>query len=408
MQNTDSKVLAKAYRYQSVPDGGKQSFFNRAVAVAVCGLVVLTIVLGYFSFSKMWEDDLIIPGQGVTEIRWLSDYFPPLKGTLGDSRVFFLDSGQPGATVALLGGIHPDEHAGWFAALVYVERAIPREGRLIVIPQANNSAFTHSFPQEATPQFIHLKDAEGGIRKFRGGARGTNSINFWPDPEVFTHFFTGQKLAGEEVRNINRAFPGRPNGTFTEQMAYAITRIIIQENVNLVIDLHEGWPEYPFNMAIGVNQNTDDIGTAAVLDLNIMGVEMRMEMAPENFRGLTYRELPEVSGAKAALAETPNPGSGRLRGITSEKLIIEGIDVFYVRAAQLGRLFVPYDEDGWPLSRRVARHLATVQTLINVLSEFYPDTPVSMGNIPDYDEARGMPVGEMLNPVSMAASEQHS
>jgi hypothetical protein len=371
-------------------------------ALAVSALVALTIILGYISFSRMWEYDLIIPGPGVTEVKWLSDYFPPLKGTLGDSRVFFLDSGRPGATVSITAGIHPDEHAT-MAGLVMVERARPRTGRLIVIPQCNNSAYTHSFPQEATPQFIHLRDAEGGVRKIRGGARGTNSIHFWPDPEVFIHYFTGQKLSGEEVRNINRAFPGRPEGTFTERVAYAITRMVLQEKVDLNIDLHEAWPEYPFINAMGVHEKNADLGTIAALDLNMQGVDIRLEMSPPKFRGLTYRELGDHTPAWTVLLETPNPTSGRIRGITDEKLIIEGRDAFYVRAAQLGRTFVPFDERGWPLSVRVARHLASLQALMAAYTELNPDKPISVDDIPDYEEACRTPVGELLNPASQAA-----
>ena len=40
------------------------------------------------------------------------------------------------------------------------------------------------------------------------------------------HASSGQKLSGSETRNLNRAYPGRPDGTFTEKVAYAITSLI--------------------------------------------------------------------------------------------------------------------------------------------------------------------------------------
>jgi Predicted deacylase len=360
---------------------------NKFVAVLVTALLIVTMVLGYRYFSQLWEDDYIIPSEYVTEIKWLSDYHPPLKGTRGDTRIFFIDSGNPGATVAVNGGTHPDEISGVMGAMILVERAKPEVGRLIVIPQMNNSGFTHNFPQEATPLYYHLQTADGETRRFRTGGRGANSIDYWPDPEVFSHYQTGQKLSGEEVRNLNRNFPGRPDGSFMEQVGYAIFKVLLDEKVDLNIDLHEAWPEYPFVNAMGAGKNSDDLASLAALDMRMEGIEIGVESAAENFRGLTYRELPEYSDAYAILAETANPGQGRIRGITDETLMINGQDAFYVRASDLGHTFVPIDENGWPLKVRVARHLATVSALLRVFNELNPDKPFEISNIPSYDEA---------------------
>ena len=45
-----------------------------------------------------------------------------------------------GATVFVAGGTHGNEIAGIMAAIVLVEHARVRKGRLIVVPHANNSA----------------------------------------------------------------------------------------------------------------------------------------------------------------------------------------------------------------------------------------------------------------------------
>ncbi|MBL8966573.1 MAG: hypothetical protein JNG85_06135, partial [Spirochaetaceae bacterium] len=84
------------------------------------------------------------PGAGVTSIGWLSDYLPALAGTPGDTRVYYLDSGQPGATVFVAGGTHTNEIAGVAAAVMLVERAKAERGRLIVVPYANDSASTYT------------------------------------------------------------------------------------------------------------------------------------------------------------------------------------------------------------------------------------------------------------------------
>ena len=49
---------------------------------------------------------------------------------------------------------------------------------------------------------------------------------------------SGQQLSGSETRNLNRAFPGRADGTLTEQIAYAIMQLLEQENVDMGFDLH--------------------------------------------------------------------------------------------------------------------------------------------------------------------------
>jgi hypothetical protein len=372
---------------------------NKIAACGITGLVALTIGLGYQSFSKMWQDDLVIPGPHVTQIKWLSDYHPPLKGTRGDSRVFLIDSGKPGATFSVFGGVHPDEQAGVMAAMILVERIKLEAGRLIVIPQVNNSAFTHSFPQEATPQYYSLDTQGGGKRIFRAASRGTNPIDFWPDPEVFTHYWTGQKLSGEEVRNINRNFPGRVDGQFTEQVAYAAFKVLIDGKTDLNLDFHEAWPEYPFVNAVGANAEAADLASLAALDLRMNGMEIGVEAVPKKFRGLSYRELGEyLPGAMALLAETPNASQGRIRGITDEKLIIEGQDAFYVKASELGRTFVKFDESGWPLARRVARHLTLLDALAKAYTEMHPDRPLVFANMPSYDELAATPAGHFLNP----------
>jgi hypothetical protein len=173
--------------------------------------------------------------------------------------------------------------------------------------------------------------------------------------------------------------------------------MIVEEKVDLNIDLHEAWPEYPFINAMGANQKNADLITLAALAMRMEGIDIRVEMSPEKFRGLTYRELGDYTQAWTVLAESPGPGIGRIRGITDENLFVEGKDAFYVEAAQLGRTFIPYDDNGWPLQVRVARHLATVNALAAAYSDLNPDKPISFVNMPSYDEVASVPAGRWLN-----------
>lgn len=101
-------------------------------------LAVLLTVTGK-EFLKQHEKEPIVPGPGVTEIKMLSDYFPKLKGTGGDSEVYILDSKKPGGTFVVMGGTHPTEPAGVLSAVLFVENAVMQEGKLIVVPHSCES-----------------------------------------------------------------------------------------------------------------------------------------------------------------------------------------------------------------------------------------------------------------------------
>lgn len=131
----------------------------------VC-IIVLTVS---GSFKAMWEPDLIIPGPGVTRQITLSEYFPALAGTPGDTEVYVLEGAGPGGTVLVLGGVHYNEPGASVAAAVLVESATMDKGRLFVIPFTCKSGFTHSDPGEGNPQRFSI-ETPGGLRTFKYGA----------------------------------------------------------------------------------------------------------------------------------------------------------------------------------------------------------------------------------------------
>lgn len=367
-------------------------------------LSALLSVAMTFAYIPMWKDDLILPGKGVTQVKWLSDYVPGLRGTLGDTRVFILEGREPGANILLLSGHHSDEPGGWMSSLIVIEHARVGKGKLVVIPQANNSAFTHNYPQEAHAQFIDIALPGGQRRTFRHGSRTANSVEHWPDPEVFIQYPSGQKLSGDEVRNLNRAYPGRPNGTFVERVAYAIQMVVRQERVDLQIDMHEAQPEYPFVNAISAHPKTQDLATLASISMQTHELELSVEVSPAAFRGLSNREMPDVvDGLFAVTMETVNAEQGKIRGITDAVLPVEGRDAFYVAAAKLGNLFVPWDDEGWPLKRRVGRHLTAFLELANALVEA-KDRPFEIEGVPSYSELVKNDVGIYLNPAPVGPS----
>ncbi|MBC8588995.1 succinylglutamate desuccinylase/aspartoacylase family protein [Tissierellaceae bacterium BX21] len=345
----------------------------------------------------MLVEEPIYPGKGVSEIKMLSDYFEDIKGTPGDTEVYVLKGEKPGGSILVLGGTHPNEPSGFVSAILLIENAVPEQGTMFVVPRTNNSGFTHDDPQEGSPMRFTI-DTPSGERWFRFGSRATNPIHQWPDPDIYVHKSSGQKLSGSETRNINRTYPGRADGSFTEKVSYAITEMIKQENIDITVDLHEASPEYPTINAIVAHEKAMPLASQALINMQIEGINISLEPSPTNLRGLTHRELGDHTDTLALLMETANPSQGRLRGKTDSDLVVNGKDKFYVRAAEHGRLYVPFDEKGHPLSERVARHITGVKEFYTVFGEQNPDKNIDIKGIPNYEDMINHGLGEYLQP----------
>ncbi len=357
------------------------------------------MALGYFSgksFMSMHIDDHIFPSSGLTENKMLSEYFPKLKKTPGDTPVFIFQGEQPGRNILILGGAHPNEPAGTIAAILLVENIHVQAGKVIIIPWANHSGFTHNDPQEGSPQRFSIR-TQDGQRWFKYGSRLTNPIHQWPDPTVYINP-SGQKLAGTECRNLNRSYPGRRNGNLTEKIAFGIMEVLISENIDLALDLHEAAPEYPVINAIVFHESSAEIASIAFMELQLSNLEFRLEASPPNLRGLSHREWGDFAKVKAVLLETANVSHGRLKGKPSASLITEGRDKNYVKADKLGRLFVPFKEEGIPLKLRVARHLASIEALISALQEEDPTKIFAIHGLPSVERVKIEGIGQFLAP----------
>jgi hypothetical protein len=344
----------------------------------------ITIFVTGQQFYSMHREEPLYPAKSLTKIDRLGRFNPHLKGTSGDAKIYYFDSKVPGGTVLILGGTHPNEPAGYMTAYLIIENIGIKKGRVIVLPRANNSALTHTEPQEGDPQYFTIQ-GKHGPRTFRFGSRVTNPIDQWPDPEIYLHHPSGQKLAGSETRNLNRSYPGKKNGTLTQKIAWAIVELIKQEKVDLAFDLHEAAPEYPVVNAIVAPKRSQDIASVAVMELEMENIEYSLEPSPVNFHGLSHREWQDFTQAFPILMETANPIQGRLRGKTDARLLLSGQDKMYLLAAKLGELHVPYDSRGIPLKVRIGRHLAGIEKIVAVFSKNFPDKAIVLTNLPSYD-----------------------
>jgi hypothetical protein len=367
------------------------------VLILVVASVITWAASAAFQASRSDVSDAWGPFQTAMPIieRKLSDWAPELLGTAGDTGVFILKGSEPGGIALVLGGTHADEPAGVVAATLLLETAQVEQGTLIIIPRANQSAATHGLPQEGHPAGFTIQTTSGE-RRFRVGARVTNPVDQWPDPEVYVEPRSHQELAGIESRNLNRAYPGRVDGNLTQQVAYAITNLIQTEGVNLAVDLHEASPEYPVVNAIVAHPRAMDLAAWSVIMLELEGLSYNLEPSPEKLRGLSHREWGDNTEAFAVLMETANPVQGRLRGVTNETLITTGIDPMYQQADKIGRLYAPYPEGGFSLDWRVARHVTALQTLFSTMGELDPEQTLQIYGVPSYDEIVTLGVGAHL------------
>jgi hypothetical protein len=370
--------------------------------VAALGLALLASSGWSFYRSRHLREPVVL-GPGVTGVRHLGEYFEPIRGTANDCNVYVMDGKEPGATFLVLGGTHAEEPAGRLVAWILAENAVVEKGRLLVVLSANRSASTVTRLGGAYPPDFSI-ETSFGRRTFRMGDRWTNPLDQWPDPEVFIHYPSRQELAYVDVRNLNRAWPGRPDGTLTEKTTYAFIEMIKREHVDVAIDLHEAELQYPVISTIVAHQRGQDLATmSAMLLADNEGFKIGTENSPPNLHGLSHREIGDWSPAISLLFEAPEPFLDATRGVTSTEQLLTGRDEFVVQAGKHGLLYEKIDERGWPIAVRVGRHTSSIAQVAETWTEDHPAKPLVVTAIPRYKEVVANGVGHYLKDPARAA-----
>lgn len=380
----------------------------------LAGSLALGIVAGV-QFKQFSNYQTYFHIRDNVQVEKFSDYSPNLKNTVGDADIYKIEGKNPGPSVLILGGTHPNEPSGQVTATLLLENIEVDAGTVYIITETNKSAYTHSHPLEATAFYYNIKTASGQLRKFKFGSRATNTNQQWPNPDVYTTQ-SGQKLSSTDTRNLNRSYPGKPNGTYTEQVAYAITQLIRENDIAVTIDLHEASPEYITINAIVYHQEAAAIAATAKMNMEFFNeVEISAEESPTNLHGLSHRELGDYTDTLALLCETSNASQGKIRGAFTEDLILTGKDKFYNKAIELGNKTGQKIIYGAPVSltERVARHTLTIQSIIEAYNEELgygeagafgsflngrrlTEGEFSVSNIPSYEEILANGIGRYL------------
>jgi len=379
--------------------------YIRKILLSILGLLLLIFSgISFYESRNLKEPVIISPG--VTEVKKLSEYFSGIKGTINDCNLYFLEGEEEGGTIFVLGGTHPEEPAARLAAWLFAENAIMDKGRLIIALSANRSATTVTRLSGAYPPDFTIPSEWGG-QKFRMGDRWSNPLDQWPDPEVYIHYPSRQNLAYVDIRNLNRTWPGRPNGTLTEKTCYAFMELIRKEKVDIVIDLHEAELQYPVISTIVAHEKGEELATLVSMMLSDMeGFNMGMEFSPKNLHGLSHREVGDFSDAISLLFEAPEPFLDATRGKTTREQLLTGKDEFVVKAGEHGLLFEKIDENGWPIDVRVGRHTSAVLQTMESWTEDRPDRALVCRNVPRYAEVIANGIGHYLHNPSKADPER--
>lgn len=360
---------------------------NLIKSIALCVIAFCMAVAGYLFWEHRNYKEPVVVSEYITEVKKLSDYSDVVKGTVNDSNVYIFDSGVEGGTFLIWGSTHPEEPAGVMAASLMVENLKVTQGKVIIIDRENNSASTNTRVGEAYPRFFNY-ETEWGTKTWRFGDRHANQLDSWPDPEVYIHYPSGQTLANVDIRNTNRNWPGKANGLLTERTNYAVMELIRQEGVDMTLDFHEAELEYTVENTIVVHEKGQAVAAMVSMDLtaNTFDVPVGMEFSPTALHGLSHREVGDYSDAASYLVEVAEPMLDRIRGITDEELLMSGKDRFVMMAGDRGLLYAPIDENGWPIEKRVARHIAVATKIIEVNNTVNPDQVITIEGIPTYEE----------------------
>ena len=360
---------------------------NLIKSVALCVIAFCMAVAGYLFWEHRNYKEPVVVSEYITEVKKLSDYFDGVKGTTNDCNVYIFDSGVEGGTYLIWGSTHPEEPAGVMTAALLVENLKVTQGKVISIDRENNSASTNTRVGEAYPRFFTY-ETDWGTKVWRFGDRHANQLDSWPDPEVYIHYPSGQTLANVDIRNTNRNWPGKANGLLTERTNYAVMQLIEQEGVDMTLDLHEAELEYTVENTIVVHEKGQSVAAmvSMMLTAETFDVPVGMEFSPVALHGLSHREVGDWSDAASYLVEVAEPMLDRIRGITDEELLMSGKDRFVMMAGDRGLLYAPIDENGWPIEKRVARHVAVATKIMEVNNSVNPDQTILIEGIPTYEE----------------------
>ena len=168
-----------------------------------------------------------------------------------------------------------------------------------------------------------------------------------------------------------------------ELVTYAAMELIRKNQVGLAVDLHGAETMFPVTNCIVAPEKAAKIATMVSMTVKaVEGFDNHVEPSPQNFRGLSHREIGDYSDALPFLLEAPIPFLDQPTGPKTVKLMLDGKDPFLLKLAESKKLFVPYDENGWPLDKRVGQHASVLLELLRQYSKKFPEQAIRVSGLP--------------------------
>ena len=215
-----------------------------------------------------------------------------MEGELTETEVVHIHSENQGPTIYVVGAVHGDEKAAWYTAIL-LEKATIKSGDLYLLAPANAN-----------------------------GARN--------DSRYVT-----------EKQDLNRVFPGDPEGKEAERLADAIFTDIADKAPDLVLDLHE---------AIIYNSSRDFLGSTYIFtDLEVFAKKYDLDVM---FLDLLFATEEGTICHNAFGSTGPGP-EGSINATVTRELRIPVITVETFR--------------GFDIYRRVYDQLDTIQFILQYL-----------------------------------------
>jgi len=371
----------------------RDPLLKSALAAAVVGLVVW----GGLPLVRHRRYDVpVVKGPGVTAVHRLSEYSPGLKGSLADTNVYVLEGREPGGKALLIGDTHSNEPEGMLTAVIVIENAVVAKGTLYVIPFFNNSGSRNTRAGDGYPLYFDVA-TDWGAQRFRFGNRDASPLDQWPDPDVYIHYPERQLLSYIDVRNTNRTWPGRADGPLMERVTFGAMELMRREKIDVAVDIHGAETMFPVTNCIVAPERSVKLATLASLTLKATeGFENHVEPSPVGFRGLSHREIGDHGPSLPFLLEAPIPFLDQPTGPKTVKLLLDGKDPFLLSLSKKKKLFVPYDESGWPLEKRVGQNLSVTLEILRQFSKKTADRPIAIRGVPRYADVVKAGVGHFL------------
>mgnify|MGYP001486954799 CR=1 FL=1 len=130
--------------------------------ISAAFLIILIITGGLPLWHHRHHQIEVILGPGVTEVKKLSDFFPPIKGSPADTYVYVLQGEEPGGQALIMGNTHANEPEGLLSVLIMIENAVVEKGTLYLIPFFNHSGSLNTRPGEGYPLYFSVPTPWGG------------------------------------------------------------------------------------------------------------------------------------------------------------------------------------------------------------------------------------------------------